>query len=92
MTPQATKPLEDVFCSKTRIKILKLLIDLGQLNVSEIAERLGSNYAHALTNLTVLEDNGVLRQLRSGRTKYYRLNEGCLKVSVFKQVILAWQE
>jgi DNA-binding transcriptional ArsR family regulator len=90
MTPQATKPIEDVLCSKTRMKIIMLLNDLGQLNVSEIAQRLGSNYAHVLRNLVVLHESDLVTQLRSGRVKYYRLNRECLKVRAVQNVLDAW--
>ena len=91
MTPQDSESLEEVLCSKTRIKMLKLLNDLGQLNVSDIAERLGANYEYTIANLKVLEENNLVKQLRSGKARYYRLNDECLKVSALRQVILAWQ-
>jgi DNA-binding transcriptional ArsR family regulator len=90
MTPQSTKPIEDVLCSKTRITIIKLLNDLGQLNVSDIAQRLGSNYAHALRNLTILQESDLVTQLRSGRTKYFRLNGESLKVRAVQKLLDVW--
>ena len=68
------RPLEDVLCSKTRWKILKLLVKYGQLNTSEIAEKLGSNYSSTDAHLKLLADEGVL-QLRSlGRIRFYRID------------------
>jgi DNA-binding transcriptional ArsR family regulator len=91
MTPKNPKPLEEVLCSRTRIKMFKLLNDLGQLNVSDIAERLGVNYEYTVANLRILEENDLVKHLRSGRTRYYRLNDGCLRASALKQVFLVWQ-
>jgi hypothetical protein len=47
--------LEDALCSKTRIKILKVLMRLGQLNTSQIARRVGGNYGSVRRHLDVLE-------------------------------------
>jgi predicted transcriptional regulator len=46
--------LEDVFCSKIRMRILKLLFNLGQLNTSDLAHRLGANYATTLRHYLCL--------------------------------------
>lgn len=85
MTPQATKPIEEIFFSRTRIRIIKLL------TISQMRGRLRLNYAIVASNLAVLEENSIVRQLRSGRRRYYRLNEGCQKVPALKQVISEWQ-
>ncbi|MEJ2126772.1 MAG: ArsR family transcriptional regulator [Candidatus Bathyarchaeota archaeon] len=36
--------IEDVFSSKGRVKILRILSEIGELNISEIARRAGLNY------------------------------------------------
>jgi len=36
--------IEDVFSSRIPMKILKILVQMGELNVSEIARRLRVNY------------------------------------------------
>lgn len=62
--------LEDVFCSKTKIKLLKLLFNLGQLNTSDLARRLGTNYETTLWHLSLLKEEGVVKQRLSGRTRF----------------------
>ena len=47
--------LEEVFSSKLRMKILKLIYDLGSLNVSDIARRLNTNFTLTSQHLKVLE-------------------------------------
>jgi DNA-binding transcriptional ArsR family regulator len=64
--------LEDVFCSKVRMKILKLLFRLGQLNTSDLAKRVGTNYASALQHLALLEKENLIEQRFSGRTRFFR--------------------
>lgn len=53
MTPQATKPIEEIFFSRTRIRIIKLL------TISQMRGRLRLNYAIVASNLAVLEENSI---------------------------------
>ncbi|MCW4031191.1 MAG: winged helix-turn-helix domain-containing protein [Candidatus Bathyarchaeota archaeon] len=82
--------LEDVFCSKTRIKILKLLFQYGQLNTSRIARRIGSNYETALTNLRLLEKEDLVKHRLSGKTRFFRLaNSSKAKATI--QLLQTWE-
>jgi ArsR family transcriptional regulator, lead/cadmium/zinc/bismuth-responsive transcriptional repressor len=64
--------LEDFFCSKVRMKILKLLFRLGQLNTSDLAQRVGGNYSSTLRHLELLEKEDLIEQRVSGRTRFFR--------------------
>ena len=50
--------VEEVFSSKLRMRILKVLAQVGEVNVSEIARRIGVNYQSTSKHLQVLEDEG----------------------------------
>ena len=63
--------MESVLCSRQTIRILKLLKQMGRLNVSEIAKHLGINYASTLTRLEALETEGILRHVEFGRARLY---------------------
>ena len=52
--------IEDVLCSKTRLKILKLLMKSELLNTSEIAKQVGVSHSKAKEHLKILEDEGIL--------------------------------
>ena len=84
--------LEEVFSSKLRMKILKLLYELGSLNVSDIARRFGSNFAATSEHLKVLAAEGILQELTYGRVRMYRLNEASDKAKAIKGLIEAWQQ
>ena len=49
--------------------------ELGRLNVSEIAKRIGTNYKATSTHLETLENEGVLRHIELGRAKLYSFKE-----------------
>lgn len=84
--------LEEVFSSKLRVKILVLIYTLGQLNVSDIARRLRSNFASTSEHLKVLEAEGILQELPYGRVRMYRFNEASPKAKAIKNLIETWEQ
>ncbi len=82
--------IEEVFSSKPRMKILKLLSRLGTLNVSEIARRINLNYSTTNKHLKLLEDEGVIQQRHYGRIRIYRFNEVSPKARAVQNLIDVW--
>ncbi len=83
--------LEDVFSSRLRMKILKIISQVGELNVSEIARRLGANYEATNKHLKVLEEEGILQHKVFGRIRLYRLNEHSPKARAVRNLLEAWE-
>jgi len=83
--------LEDVFSSKLRMKILKIIVRLSELNVSEVARRLGVNYETTSRHLKILEDEGILQHKVFGRIRLYRLNEHSPKAKAAQNLIEVWE-
>jgi len=74
-TSASHEGIEDVLCSKTRLKILKLLIG-SQLTPSEIANAVGISYLNAAAHLEALEAEGVLEHVMFGkRIRFFKYNE-----------------
>jgi DNA-binding transcriptional ArsR family regulator len=84
--------LEEIFSSKPRMKILKLIYDLGSLNVSDVARRLKLNYAATSEHLKVLEAEGILQERVYGRIRMYRFNDGSAKAKAVAGLIDAWEQ
>ncbi|MDR0797840.1 MAG: winged helix-turn-helix domain-containing protein [Nitrososphaerota archaeon] len=85
--------LEEVFSSKTRIKILKLLNQQGQRNVSDIARRVKINYTAADKHLRLLEAEGLLKLYTYGkRFRLYSFNETAEKAKAVQNLIRAWEQ
>lgn len=84
--------VEDVFASKPRMKILKLVAQLGTLNVSEIARRISLNYSATDKHLRLLEAEGVLQQRTYGRIRMYRFNEASTKAKAVQNLIETWEQ
>lgn len=84
--------LEEVFSSKPRMKILKLISGLGSLNVSDIARRINMNYSATAEHLKILESEGILQQRVYGRIHMYRFNDGSAKAKAVQNLIDAWEQ
>jgi DNA-binding transcriptional ArsR family regulator len=84
--------VEEVFSSKPRMKILKLVARLGALNVSDIARRINLNYATTNGHLKLLEAEGILQQRVYGRIRMYKFNEGSAKARAVQSLIEVWEQ
>jgi predicted transcriptional regulator len=84
--------IEEVFSSKSRMKILKLVYKLGQPNVSDVARRLKMNFTATSTHLKVLESEGILKKYTYGRVRMYRFDEGSDKAKAVVALIEAWEK
>jgi DNA-binding transcriptional ArsR family regulator len=84
--------IEEVFSSKPRMKILKLVARLGALNVSDIARRINLNFATTNQHLKLLEAEGILQQRVYGRIRMYKFNEGSAKARVVQNLLEAWEQ
>jgi len=89
--PASHEGIEDVLCSKTRLKILKILVG-SQLTPSDIAERVGVCYANAVKHLETLEGEGLIEHVRFGkRIRYYKSNETSSKAIAVRRLIETFQ-
>lgn len=82
--------IEQVFSSKPRMKILKLIYQLGQLNVSDVARRIKMNYAATAGHLKILEKEGILEARVYGRVHMYRFGDS-KKAKAVTALIEAWE-
>jgi predicted transcriptional regulator len=84
--------LEEVLSSKSRMKILKLIYQLGQLNVSDVARRLKLNFVSTSKHLKLLESEGILQERTYGRVRMYRFNEGSAKAKALQNLLDVWEK
>jgi predicted transcriptional regulator len=79
--------IEDVLCSKTRLKILNALIN-SELTPSDIAKTVGVNYADANEHLKILEAAGIISHIKFGkRIRYFKFNEASHKAQAIRHLI-----
>jgi predicted transcriptional regulator len=84
--------VEEVFSSKPRMKILKLVARLGALNVSDIARRISLNYSTTNKHLKLLESESILQQRVYGRIRMYKFNNSSPKARAVQNLIEAWEQ
>ena len=84
--------IEEVFSSKGRVKILRILSEIGELNISEIARRAGLNYTTTNQHLQVLENNKLIRHKTFGRIRIFRYNGENARARMIRQLIEFWEE
>ncbi len=84
--------VETVFSSKGRVKILKILVEIGELNISDIARRAGLNYTTTNQHLQVLETSGIVRHKNFGRIRIFRFNEENSRARMIKDLINEWEK
>ena len=84
--------MEEVFSSKPRMKILKLIARLGALNISDIARRINLNYTTTNRHLKLLEAEGILQQRVYGRIRMYKFNESSSKAKAVQNLIETWEQ
>jgi predicted transcriptional regulator len=84
--------IEDFFSSRLRMKILKILSEVGELNISGIARRLGVNYGTTNKHLNVLENEGIVQHKRFGRMRIYRLNQHSPKTKAIQNLLEIWEQ
>jgi len=81
-----------VLSSKGRVRILRILADIGELNISEIARRAGLNYATTNQHLKVLEDYQLVKHKKFGRIRIFRYNEENPRARMIKQFMELWDK
>ncbi len=84
--------VEDVFSSRGRVRILRILSEIGELNISEIARRAGLNYTTTNEHLQVLEKAGLIRHKSFGRIRIYRFDEKNVKAKAIKDLMELWEQ
>lgn len=83
--------IEEVFSSKPRMRILKLIYTLQQLNVSKIASKINMNYSATAEHLKLLENEGILEARVYGRVHMYHFSNS-EKAKAVIALIEVWEE
>jgi DNA-binding transcriptional ArsR family regulator len=62
----------------TRLSILRLLLNDAELNVGEVAARLGASQANVSKHLRILHSAGIISRRTEGTAAYYRITDPSL--------------
>jgi predicted transcriptional regulator len=64
--------VEDMFSSKGRVKVLKVLAERGEMNISDITRRSNLNHTTTAMHLKKLCELGVVEEKNFGRIRIFR--------------------
>jgi DNA-binding transcriptional ArsR family regulator len=84
--------IEEIFSSKGRVKIIKILVEEGELNISEIGRRASLNHNTTLQHLNFLIETGLIQEKKFGRIRIYRLKEENIKAQALKSFFTLWTD
>jgi ArsR family transcriptional regulator len=76
------KELRQVFkllADETRLRILMYLVQAGELNVSELCDRLGQSQPAVSHHLALMRVAGLIAPRKDGKHNYYSVREECFQ-------------
>ena len=62
---------EELLGSRGRIRVLQVLAESGELNISEVGRRTGMNYTSVERHLEALSGMGLIREKRYGKIRIF---------------------
>jgi len=83
--------IEDIFSSRGRTKIIKLLALRDELNISKIVKLTGLNHLSVKTHLFFFKEIDFVQEKIFGRIKIYRFKTENLKAKALKNLITFWE-
>ncbi len=88
MTSEHTKTtlLETLLSSKTRIKILRVLIRLREVNITKLTRITELNHKVVRYHINILKEYGIVEEKHIGRICIIRLNESNPKVKILQEL------
>ncbi|MEM2905094.1 MAG: winged helix-turn-helix domain-containing protein [Candidatus Bathyarchaeia archaeon] len=83
--------LEETLSSRGKVRVLKVLVEMGELNISEIVRRIGLNYTTTSQHLRSLEKMEIVEEKRFGKIRIYRFNAENPRAKAIAQLIRQWE-
>ncbi len=84
-------PIDVLFSSRGRIKIVRELALANELNISEICRRVGLNHSTTKAHLEVLIQSGMVEEKVFGRIKIYRYRTEDMRARSLKNLLDLWE-
>jgi len=82
---------EEIFCSKGRVKIIRILALRTEMNISEIIKLTHLNHNDVKKHLMFLCKINFVQEKKFGRIHIYRFKEENFKAKAIKNLIEFWE-
>jgi DNA-binding transcriptional ArsR family regulator len=86
------KYIEDIFGSKSKIKILATLVKLREINIAGLVRACDSGYTAIERSLKDLEKLGIVNEKRFGRIRIIKLVENDIRVQAIIKLFEAFED
>ena len=83
--------VEDVFSSYGRAKVISVMMDSNELNISEITRRSGISHSSVEQHLDFLAKAGLVTEKRFNRIRIFRVNHSSPRAAVLKRFLEDWK-
>ena len=80
------KLIEEVLASKGRIKILRLLLQEKELNISRIGREVKLPYKSVNQHLKILKKANLIEEEKIGRIRIFRVKEENRKCKILREL------
>ncbi|NHI92778.1 MAG: ArsR family transcriptional regulator [Candidatus Lokiarchaeota archaeon] len=84
--------IEDILSSKGRVKIIKILAEKGELNISQIAKIARINHNTCAFHLKILKEYDIVQEKIFGRIKIYRFKIENGRIRALKNLFELWND
>ncbi len=92
MAKEENLPLERVFSSIGRVRILSLLSEVEELHLTEIAKRTEQSYSSTERHLDELSEAGIVEERDYGRIRVFKLNRANGHAKLLQELVLKWNQ
>ena len=83
--------VEDIFSSYGRARVVSVIMDGNELNISEITRRSGISHSSVELHLGFLVKAGLITEKRFNRIRIFRVNHSSPRTSVLKRFLDDWK-
>jgi len=84
--------VEEIFQSKTRVKLLFTLLKYGEINITHLIKDSKVDYRSGDAQLELLKREGLIEERRFGRIRILKVNYGDPRVASLKRMLDEWNK
>ena len=83
--------VEELFSSRGRIKVMGVVMESNELNISEITRRAGISHSSASVHLDFMVRMGLLVEKRFNRIRIFRVNPSSPYTEILQRFMTDWK-
>lgn len=79
--------VEELFCKSGRVRVLRVLLEKGSINVTRLVKETGLHYRVVMEHVEYLKRLGLVEERRYGRLRIVEVNLGDPRVSALREIL-----